>query len=177
MKFIVLYTCLLMSLFLVSCASRNASAQDSKPEFQLTTKNPGDTLTILDENSRAVIDIQSETGIGSASLELVSGTMPDTLLLRLHLAGLEEFQLRSKQDAVSASLSGGGLFELTNESVLFSQTEIPIGAIHPLWMDIRIVSESKSIPLKAGYFEVTIPPEFIRRAGGSFEIHWIDFYR
>ena len=177
MKFIIFHTCLLMSLIFVSCASRNASAQDSKPEFQVTAKNPGDALTILDENSQTVIEIQSEAGIGSASLELVSGSMPDSLLLRLHLAGLEEFQVRSAQDTVSASISSGGLFELTNQSVLLSQSEIPIGSIHPLWMDTRIVSETKSIPLKDGYFEVIIPSGFIRRAGGSFEIHWIDFYR
>lgn len=110
MKSLVLHTCLLMSLFLASCASRSASAQDSKPEFRVTPKNADDSIAVLEENSLTVIDIHSNTGIGSALLELVSGTMPDTLLLRLHLTGLEEFRLVSAQDTVSASVSSAEVF-------------------------------------------------------------------
>ena len=46
-------------------------------------------------------------------------------------------------------------------------------------MEIEIVSDQteKKIPLKDGYFEVTIPQQFIRNAGKTFEIEWIDFYR
>ena len=178
MKFIILNTFLLMSLFLVSCASRNASAQDSKPEFQVTMKNPGDTLIVLDENSQTIIEIQSETGIGSASLELVSGTMPDSLLVRLHVAGLEEFRISSPQKTVSASLSKGEVFTIISQRVISSGGEIQIGTIDPLWIYIDIVSpDGKKIPLEDGYFEITLPSEFLRQAGNSFEIHWIDFYR
>lgn len=177
MKSLVIHTCLLMSLFLASCASRSASAQDSKPEFRVTPKNADDSIAILEENSLTVIDIHSNTGIGSALLELVSGSMPETLHIRLHLTGLEEFQLISAQDAVSASVSSGEVFNITNERVLFLDTQVPIGSFHPLWLDIQIVSESKDIPLEDGYFEITVPREFIRNAQTSLEIKWIDFYR
>ena len=177
MKQIAAHAILLISLTLVSCASQSANAQDSKPEFRVTPKNADDTIAVLDENSQTVMDIHSDTGIGSASFELVSGSMPDAILLRLHLKGLEEFQLISKQDNVSASVSSGGVFNGTNERVLFFNSEVPIGSIHPLWMDIRIVSASKETPLADGYFEITVPREFLRKAGNSFAISWIDFYR
>ena len=177
MKIPALHICLLLSLFLASCASRSASAQDSKPGFTITSKNADDTITVLDENSLTVIDIRSPTGIGSARLELVSGSMPDALLIRLHITGLEEFQLVSAQDTVSASLSSGEVFNITNERVLFLNTEVPIGSLHPLWMDIEIASSSRNIPLEDGYFEITVPRQFMRKAGISFEIKWIDFYR
>ena len=177
MKLPVLHTCLLMSLLLASCASRPAGAQDSIPEFRVSVKNESDRVEVLEEDSHTVIDVYSDFGIGSASFELLSGSMPDTLLLRLHLTGLEEFRLISATDTVSASISSSEVFNITNQRVLIQNAEVPIGSIHPLWMNIRIVSESKDIPLAAGYFEIAVPADFLRQAGDTFEIQWIDFYR
>ncbi len=166
-----------LGLFLVSCASQPVNAQDSRPEFRVTVKNPDDTISILDENSQTIIDIHSDFGIGSASFELVSGTMPDSILLRLHLKGLEDFQLISAQTTLAASIASGDVFKITNQRIISSNTEHPILSIDPLWMNIEIVSENKHIPLEEGYFEITIPQGFIRNAGASFEVKWIDFYR
>jgi hypothetical protein len=46
-------------------------------------------------------------------------------------------------------------------------------------MEIQIISDQaeQKIPLEQGYFEVTVPQEFIQNAGKTFEIEWIDFYR
>jgi len=177
MKYLVLHTSLLMCLFLISCASQPASAQDSKPEFRVTAKNADDRITVLDEDSQTVIDIHSDFGIGSASFELVSGSMPDPLLLRLHLKGLEDFQLISSQTIVAASISSSGVFHFISQRVVSSTLDQPILSIDPLWMNIDIVSENRKIPLEEGYFEITLPREFIRNAGNSFEVKWIDFYR
>jgi hypothetical protein len=177
MKYLVFHMGLLMCLFLSSCASRNASAQDSKPEFRVTVKNQDDKITILDENSRTVIEIHSDFGIGSASLTLVSGTMPDTLLLRLHTQGLEEFQLISAQVTLDASVPSGEAGQPVGERIVSSALEYPILPGHPLWMRVEVVAENKNIPLDEGYFEITIPREFLRNAGASFEVRWIDFYR
>jgi len=177
MKYPVVRMSLLMCVFLASCASRNVRAQDSKPEFRVTLKNGDDKITILDENSQTVIDILSPTGIGSAAFELGSGTMPDALLLRLHLKGLEEIQLISTNVAVSASVSTGEAVFPVSERIVSPGVELPIGSVHPLWMAIQIVSENKNIPLEEGYFEVRVPREFIRSAGTSFEVRWVDFYR
>lgn len=177
MKYLVVHASLLMCLFLVSCASRNVSAQDSKPEFRVTVKNKDDKITILDENSQTVIEIHSDIGIGSATFELVSGTMPDTLLLRLHLIGLEDLRVISSEATVSASVSAGEAAFPVSERIVSSNVEFPILSVHPLWVNIEIVSENKNVPLEEGYFEITIPREFIRNAGTSFEVRWIDFYR
>lgn len=141
-------------------------------------KNPDDQVDIQIENGAAQVDIQSPTGIGSVSFELVSGTMPGNITLRLHLTGLEQFRLTSAQDRISASVSSGDALGIQNESILSSGTEAPLLPGHPLWMEIEIVSDAeKKIPLEEGYFEVTVPGEFIQNAGKSFEVEWIDFYR
>ena len=177
MKYLPVHTSLLICLFLISCASQNVNAQDSKPEFRVTAKNVDDRITVLDEDSQTVIEIHSDFGIGSASFELVSGSMPDTLLLRLHLKGLEDFQLISSQSTVAASISSGQVFNINSQRVIESNAGYPILSIHPLWLKIEIVSENREIPLKEGYFEITLPREFIRKAGNSLEVQWIDFYR
>ena len=166
-----------LGLFLVSCSSQPVNAQDAKPEFRITVKNADDTVSILDENSQTIVDIQSDYGIGSASFELVSGTMPDSILLRLHLKGLEDFQLISATNTIAASIASGEVFNSINQKVISSNTDRPILSNDPLWMNIEIVSENKHIPLEEGYFEIEIPREFIRNAGASFEVTWVDFYR
>jgi hypothetical protein len=105
--------------------------------------------------------------------------MPGNMILRLHLKGLEEFRLTSAQEKISASVASGDAVTLDHQTLLSSGTETPLLPGHPLWMEVQIVSGQgeKKIPLEEGYFEVTVPQEFIRNAGQTFEIEWIDFYR
>lgn len=134
-------------------------------------------MDIQVENGAAQIDIQSPTGIGSASFELESGAMPQDITLRLHLKGLEGFRLSSARDQISASVSGEAA-NADTQTIRSSGTESPLSPGDPLWVEIEIVSEAeKNIPLEEGYFAVTVPQEFIWNAGNTFEIEWIDFYR
>ena len=169
---------ILLSLLLVSCGGVSAGAQPGEPAFIILTKNPDDQVSVQFENGTAQIDIQSPTGIGTASFELTSGAMPESMTLRLHLKGLEQFRLRSAQDHLAASVSSGDPFRVDSETFLSSGEESPLLPGHPLWMEIDIVSNAeKKIPLEEGYFEVTVPQDFIRNVDKTFEIEWIDFYR
>ena len=152
----------------MSCGGASAGAQPEEPGFIVITKNTDDQVDIQYENGVALIDIQSPTGIGSATFELESGDMPGNMLLRLHLRGLEGFRLESAQDQISASVSSGDAGEMNSQTILSSGTESPLLPGNPLWMDIQ---------REEGYFEVTVSQEFIQNAGKMFEIEWIDFYR
>ena len=167
-------------MLLISCASQPANAQaGGEPVFNVTPKNQDDQINIQQENGTTIVDIHSPTGIGSANFELESGTMPEELVLRLHLTGLEEFRLVSDQTTIAASGSSGDMFNVTDQSVIAAGNEYVITPIDPLWTKVEVISgqAEKAVPLKEGYFEITIPKEFIRRAGSSFEIQWIDFFR
>ncbi len=52
---------------------------------------------------------------------------------------------------------------------------------NPFWTDIRIVGgdgkPAKEIPLKYGYFEMTLPQAFFDSNPKSVTLNWIDFYR
>lgn len=162
----------------MSCASGPIATQPEGPAFIITTKNLEDQVSVQNENGIAWIDVQSPGGIGSASFQLVAGTMPENMTVQFHLKGLEQLRLTSAEDEISASVSSTQAASVDTQTLLSSGTEAPLSPGDPLWMDIKIVSETgKKIPLEEGYFEVTVPQEFIRNAGTTFEIEWIDFYR
>lgn len=147
--------------------------------FSVTTKNQDDQIDIQQENGITTVDIHSPSGIGSANFELESGSMPERVVLRLHVTGLEDFRLVSSTTTIAASGSSDEVFNVTGQSVIAAGNEYAITPIHPLWMKVEIVSgqADKTIPLNEGHFEITVPKEFIRRAEKSFELQWIDFYR
>jgi hypothetical protein len=169
----------LLSFLLVSCASQQANAQADEPVFTVLTKNADDEADIRYANGAAEIDIYSPSGIGSASVALESDSMPGAMILRLHLVGLEQVQLTSSHETVRASVSSDGTFRLGEQTILTAGAESPLLPGSPLWVEIDIVSTQaeKKIPLQDGYFQVTVPKEFLQNAGSSFEVHWIDFYR
>lgn len=170
---------LLLPLLLGACARSSLSTPTPQPVFHVTVADHSDEAQIKQGDNETVITIQSPNGIGSANIELGSGTMPETMIVRLHLTGLEEFRLISKQTTISASFSSAGVLTGNNQKSISAGEESPITPIHPYWLDIRIVSdqETPDIPLIQGYFEVELPKEFLQETGNSFEIQWVDFYR
>jgi hypothetical protein len=179
MKLPIVYV-ILFSFLLISCASQPANAQSGgEPVFSVTTKNQDDKIDVQYENGVTSVDIHSPTGIGSAKFELESGSMPEKLILRLHLKGLEEFRLVSEQATIAASGSSSDMFNVIDQSVIVAGTEYSITPIDPLWTKVEVISgqADKKIPLEEGFFEIAVPKEFIRSAGNSFEIQWIDFFR
>ena len=179
MKYFVLYA-IFFSIFLISCASQPANAQEGdEPVFNVTTKNQEDRINIQQEDNVTTIDIHSPTGIGTAKFELKSGTMPESIVLRLHLAGLEQVKLVSDQTTLASYGSSSDMFNVTGQSVIAAGNEYAITPIDPLWMKVEVIPGrvDKKTPSGEGYFEIIVPSEFIRRAGNSFEIQWVDFFR
>jgi len=166
-------------LFLAACMLQPERPGDSISEFSVTHSQSGDAITITNEQDVSIIEVDSPRGIGSAQFELVSGPLPQKMIARLHLKGLEEFRLLYADTVIVASASSGSVFNNSNQKVLLSGTEQPILPGQPLWMEIRIASDqtSQNIPLEQGYFEITFPQDFTEKAGSSFEIQWVDFFR
>jgi hypothetical protein len=149
------------------------------PVFTASAEGSGNELKVSIEGETAVIDIQSRSGIGAATVELVSGTPPETIVVRLHVHGLESFRLSYEQTAITASVSSSDSGSVLQEISLPGGTTSPLTSGSPLRLDIRAVSgqATPTIPLQQGYFEIRLPKRLLSDRQRSFAIQWIDFYR
>ena len=136
-------------------------------------------MTVSMEGEIVIIEVQSQSGIGSATIELVSGEFPENILLRLHVQGLEELRLSYSGTAITASVSSRDGRNVVQSLVTPDEGERSITPDSPSWLDIALVSEQSTpnIPLDQGYFEITLPEGLLTEADRSFSIQWVDFYR
>ncbi len=155
------------------------SPEAKLPRFSISTDSSGNELAVSVTAETAFFDLQSQSGSGSATIELVSGAPPQNLLLRLHLAGLEQFRLSFDGTVVTASVASSDIGNITESVISTGGAEQSISPDSPLWLDMRVVSDENQphIPLDRGYFEITLPKDFLVEGRRSFSIRWLDFYR
>ena len=169
----------LASLFFAACTVKPDRSNWVKPDLKITASNQNDVISITSEEGISIIDINSPNGIGSAHFELVSGKLPEKIIARLHLKGLEEFRLSYDETMIIASISSSLEFNVSSQNILLSDGEYPILPGHPLWLKIEVISDQpiKKVPLEEGYFEITFPKESNKNIESFFELQWVDFYR
>ena len=168
-------TCILLA----GCAAPRGAPNTPAPVFAVAAEGDGNEVTASAEDGTLVVDVHSRSGIGSASVEHAAGTFPETIVVRLHLRGLEEFRLSYDDTTITASVSSGDSRSVFQNATQPGEGERPITPGSPFWMDVRIVTDRATphIPLDQGYFEITLPKGFLREEQRSFSIRWIDFYR
>jgi hypothetical protein len=147
--------------------------------FAIATDSDGNELTENAQGETTLIEVHSQSGMGSATVELVSGEPPKNIVLQLHLQGLEQFRLLYDGMVVTASVSGNDMGNVIESATSTEGGEHSIEPDSPLWLDIRVVSgkDTPHIPLDQGYFEIALPKNFLNDGRHSFSIQWIDFYR
>ena len=59
--------------------------------FEIKTKKPEDRVQLTLQGDTAVFDVSSPRGISGGTITLAKGQWPTTVILRLHLGGLESF--------------------------------------------------------------------------------------
>lgn len=160
---------LALVLLLAGCVGVRQS-MTPPPEITIATSSETDKITpSYSENEAgegwsAVLDVTSATGIGSGWVSLVAGAWPQPVLLRLHLAGLEELTLKAGEAVVQASVSSGP-GRAVRQVDAAGQELLPDS---PLWLEVSFGD---------GYFDVLLPPDLLAPDVAAFDISWIDFYR
>lgn len=169
-------TVIICSILLVSCAGQSVNAQTGEPTFLISTKNKEDRVDVQFRDGTAIFDVYSPGGIGAATIHLETTAVPERMILRLHLMGLEELRITSSENAIRASVSSSAPPQVNVHEI---GSEMPILPVDPLWVQVDIVTtrSERKIPLEDGYFEVSLPGGLIRQAGDSLGVEWIDFYR
>ena len=100
------------SLFLViamiSLLSGLAHSADPPPTFKITTMRDTDKVVVTVDKQKTLLDIHSLSGISHAVIERRGAEWPESMVLRLHLTGLESFQIKSGDTTLHASVSSQG---------------------------------------------------------------------
>ncbi|MEI8374834.1 MAG: hypothetical protein WCJ35_18585 [Planctomycetota bacterium] len=163
---------LLMSVFVISLVT----TMKETTTLDIKTKKPADQVKMKIENDTVTLDVLSQSGIGSATITLAKGKWPTTVVLRLHLSGLESFAVFNSK----IKLTGSVLSHSGNTKRLYL-TEIGKEGEWEPGTEIKVLDSAgkpvKGLPDKGGYFEITLPKALLEGELESLELKWIDFYR
>lgn len=156
------------------------TADELPQALKITTKRETDRVVIESKSGQAVISIRSPFGISQAVMSRTEKTWPDMMTLKMHLQGLESFSVSNGKITLHAAVSSSAnkprprIWKDNAESVLLDVKS-------PYWLDLRMIgSDGKptgAIPLKDGYFEITLPKQFFEGNPPSITVDWIDFFR
>ncbi len=129
-----------------------------------------------------IVNVRSESGIGSATVRLPEGDRPRDIIVRLHLSALENLTFAWDAGTVEVAVSSTGeaiVRESFQPAGAAAAEEIDRGSAQ--WMDVGILSNNPNatptIPLVDGHFDVSTPRAFLAGDARSFSLSWIDFYR
>ena len=104
------------------------------------------------------------------------GQWPTTVILRLHLGGLESFAVSNGR----IKLTGSVLSHSGNTKRLYL-TEAGKDEEREPGTEIKVLDAAgkpiKGLPDKDGYFEIRLPKALLEGQPKSLELGWIDFYR
>jgi hypothetical protein len=174
---------LLAALIVLSLFSQadGRDAPDTPPAgFKITTRRANDAVAVRSDRGRTVVTVKSPFGISQAVLERLGAAWPEAMVLRLHLKGLSSFRASNGTvtlDAVVALQEGRTRVRLWKDG----KENSPLDENSPFWIDIHIVGAdgrpAQELPLKDGYFEMTLPRVFFEGSPKSITLNWIDFYR
>jgi len=143
-----------------------------EPSFKITTKRDNDKIGVQIENGKVLVSIQSPFGISQATIERLDEEWLDTIVLKLHLKGLENFKVTNGTITLEAAVSSHDIRIWKD-----GKEDSPLDSKSPYWMEIRMVGKAETIPLNDGYFEMELPTVFFEGNPKSFTVNWIDFYR
>ncbi len=149
----------------------------------LIFSNPDDTGRVLEDGQTPRIEIRSPKGIGRAKV-ICPGTWPSGLIFRFYLGGLEYLRISSDRIGLELSVQSYEPFHrfirVTNAPEDLSPTGHPKPG-DPLWVEIQARDAAEKpcqgLPPKGGFWEIILPPAFLKAAGREIELRWIDFYR
>ncbi len=170
---------LLFGLLVLAVAATTAAAGDTPP-YKVTTKRADDKVDVRAEQDKVTFSVRSPSGIGQAVIERAGEAWPDAVVLRLHLTGLENFNVTNGKTTLEGSVSlqdGKPVVSLWKGG----QEDAPLDAQSPYWMKIGILGgdskPAKALPLKGGCFELPLPKAVFEGNPKTITVNWIDFYR
>lgn len=173
-----------MTRLLMVCAIAVGSivTADQLPQavFKITTKRDTDHVDVDVKSSKAVISIRSPFGISQAVIHRAGESWPEAVTLKLHLQGLESFRVSTGKVTIHAAVSSSD--KKPRARIWKDNAEnAHLDDKSPYWLDLRMIGSdgnpARTIPLKDGYIEITLPKRLFEGNPQTMTVDWIDFYR
>lgn len=152
-----------------------------EPALQATVGRTDTRVRFAVDHNKTVIDISSGFGIDKATIKRRAEEWPKSILVRLHLRGLESFKAsgdwsRGGNVTIEWSVASTGKND-SRVSLQSREREITLGKESPYFTQVGIVGPHRKIPLQDGYFEIPLPAKLFDRNPPAITLSWIDFYR
>lgn len=148
----------------------------SKSRLIATVGRADTRIGFLSEPKTTIVDIRSGFGIDTATIKRESNSWPESIVVRLHVKGLESFKAMVGETAVEWSVSSTGS-HAKRVSLRKGGDESALDETSPYYSEIRIAGGNGKIPLQDGYFEVALPAKLLEGNPAEITLRWIDFYR
>ena len=133
--------------------------------------SPNEIQARLGESS-VVFEVKSGSGIGSGKIKLEEGNWPKEVLVRLHLGGLEGFEVSNDKKTLKG-------FHVSNKSNDSRKEELKIRMLDDKGNPVdgkyllKSLGPNKSKRIE-GYYEATIPQSLLTKDTKEIEIRWVD---
>jgi hypothetical protein len=164
----------------LTVAGENDDPKKSLPNFKTTTRKKDDAIEVRSDKDKTLFIVKSPSGISQVVIERQADSWPKTVVLRLHLKGLESFRASNGKTTLNAAIS----FQDAKPKVRQwkdANENAGLDDKSPLWMDVRMLGSdgkpAKAIPLNNGYFEMMLPKLFFEGNPKSIMVSWLDFFR
>jgi hypothetical protein len=164
----------------LSCLLCGGAAPPDSPRLMVSLRRSDDKAEVGRDGDRVTVVVRCPFGVSQAVLERQDDAWPGQVVLRLHLKGLSHFQAANGTVTLHAAADvRDGRPEVRQWKD--RAEDRPLNDRSPYWMAVRVVGAdgkpARQIPLKGGYFEVTLPRAFLKANPKSVTASWVDFYR
>jgi len=155
-------------------------AQADSSDFEIATKKKEDRVVVTKADGKNIVIVRSCSGIGAADVTRLKERWPDTVVIRLHLGGLECFAVTSGKVRLTTSVASHHR-RAKRLQVDQDGTESDVEKGNPFWTEVKVLGAdgkpSPDYPLRGGHFEIALPAVLLRDQPKTITLAWIDFYR
>jgi hypothetical protein len=167
---------LLALQILAACA---AQPGQPAPALEVAAAGDGNRARVTVSGVDAVVEVESERGIGELTLRHLGGPAPGRIELRLALAGLEQLEVDHDGGQLTASVASGPGHAIRQTMRSPDGGERALAPGDGDWVPIGIAAAEPEppFPLAEGRFVVELPGALIATPSRTVTVRWIDFFR
>jgi hypothetical protein len=161
--------------FVLICLFGVAADEGGEVELNATARRDDTRIRFLIEGNTTIIDIASGFGIDRAAIAREADHWPRSVVVRLHLRGLESFQATAEDVTVEWSVSAAG-DRPARVTLRRGSEETPLDETSPYFTKASVVG-GRGTARRDGYFEVPLPSQLFEANPKKVSLAWVDFYR